>query len=192
MSWIDELVASSDTLNKRRPEKRASTKLLDKYAVMTDRLAELRLKEAGLAVDAMMALAKGSCTGDSGDWERTQAELKVVHRDIDAIRNRQNYRDLEEEPVWRQNKADRLAALITAVADPKTDKTDKTDKTAKTDKTDKTDKTSADAGEIAALRATDPPVIRIALHTAGATAERKDRFSSRNLARMRPRRARSP
>lgn len=124
-SWITDLLESSDTLGKRRTEKREARSTVAKYAIISDHMRSLKEKRDSLSLDAMLALVTGSCTGDGRNWERVTAEKAAVMKELQTAIQLEapGYIDMEEVPKLRAVYANEMAAItdgmVSKEIDPK-------------------------------------------------------------------------
>ena len=123
-SWIDDLLASSDTLSKRRPEKRGARNTVAKYAVMSDHTARLKEQRRLLSVEVMLAAVSGSCTGSGESWERATAATSAVTRELQRAVQLESpgYVDLEDVPKMRAVYANEISAVLDSVISDEIDR----------------------------------------------------------------------
>lgn len=111
--WISELLESSDTLGRRRTDKREPRSTVPKYAVLTDRISMLKSNRNALTLNAMMATVSGSCSGDGEMLDRVLAEKSVVVKDIQTATQLQapGYISMEETPKLRGMYANEMSDI---------------------------------------------------------------------------------
>jgi hypothetical protein len=112
-SWITDLLESSDTLGKRRTDKREARATVTKYETISDHVSSLKTKRNGLALEAMLAIVAGSCTEDGGPFESVVAEQSANMKRLQAamLLEAPGYVDMEEVPKLRAVYANELASV---------------------------------------------------------------------------------
>lgn len=112
-SWINDLLESSDTLAKRRPDKREARNTVAKYAIIRDHIQSLKERTFALSIDAMLAVVSGSCTGNGEVWERVTAEKAAVTKELQAAIQMEapGYIDMEDVPKLRAVYANEISTV---------------------------------------------------------------------------------